>query len=171
MARITDRCDTEDLPRYIHERNMECSRALLEALVASHGTPEALCVFDEPLPVATEPPPPEPQMAPVVIPDFEESVFIPTNKIEVIKRKVCKHFTVTKAGIESNSRRAAVVRPRQIAMYLARRHTTHSFPEIGRRFGGRDHTTILHAFHKIEGLIQTDAALAATVAELEASIA
>jgi chromosomal replication initiator protein len=53
-----------------------------------------------------------------------------------------------------------VVRPRQIAMYLAKVLTPRSLPEIGRRFGGRDHTTVLHAVRKISGLVTTEAALA-----------
>jgi chromosomal replication initiator protein len=53
-----------------------------------------------------------------------------------------------------------VVRPRQIAMYLAKTLTLRSLPEIGRRFGGRDHTTVLHAVRKIEGLVDSDATLA-----------
>jgi chromosomal replication initiator protein len=52
-----------------------------------------------------------------------------------------------------------VVRPRQVAMYLAKTLTLRSLPEIGRRFGGRDHTTVLHAVRKIEGLIGNDNAL------------
>jgi chromosomal replication initiator protein len=52
------------------------------------------------------------------------------------------------------------VRPRQIAMYLAKTLTLRSLPEIGRRFGGRDHTTVLHAVRKIENLVSTDTALA-----------
>jgi chromosomal replication initiator protein len=53
-----------------------------------------------------------------------------------------------------------VVRPRQVAMYLAKTLTLRSLPEIGRRFGGRDHTTVLHAVRKIEGLVGNDAMLA-----------
>jgi chromosomal replication initiator protein len=52
------------------------------------------------------------------------------------------------------------VRPRQVAMYLAKTLTLRSLPEIGRRFGGRDHTTVLHAVRKIENLVTTDTALA-----------
>jgi chromosomal replication initiator protein len=59
----------------------------------------------------------------------------------------------------SSRRTANVVRPRQIAMYLAKTLTLRSLPEIGRRFGGRDHTTVLHAVRKIEGLVGSDTAL------------
>src|SRR5262249_42617089 len=60
----------------------------------------------------------------------------------------------------SSRRTANVVRPRQVAMYLAKTLTLRSLPEIGRRFGGRDHTTVLHAVRKIENLVSTDTALA-----------
>jgi chromosomal replication initiator protein len=60
----------------------------------------------------------------------------------------------------SSRRTANVVRPRQVAMYLAKPLTLRSLPEIGRRFGGRDHTTVLHAVRKIEGLVGDDAMLA-----------
>ncbi|PNE09990.1 MAG: chromosomal replication initiation protein DnaA, partial [Beijerinckiaceae bacterium] len=59
----------------------------------------------------------------------------------------------------SARRTASVVRPRQISMYLSKLLTPRSLPEIGRRFGGRDHTTVLHAVRKITGLVTTDATL------------
>ena len=64
------------------------------------------------------------------------------------------------ADLLSSRRTANVVRPRQIAMYLAKMLTPRSLPEIGRRFGGRDHTTVLHAVRKIEALVDGDKALA-----------
>jgi chromosomal replication initiator protein len=60
----------------------------------------------------------------------------------------------------SSRRTANVVRPRQVAMYLSKVMTPRSLPEIGRRFGGRDHTTVLHAVRKIEGLVGNDTMLA-----------
>lgn len=81
-------------------------------------------------------------------------------KIEDIQRVVAKHFNVTKADLLSSRRARAVVRPRQIAMYLAKQLTPRSLPEIGRRFGGRDHTTVLHAVRKVEELMSDDADLA-----------
>ena len=73
-------------------------------------------------------------------------------KIEDIQKLVASHYSVTRADILSSRRTATVVKPRQIAMYLAKTLTLRSLPEIGRRFGGRDHTTVLHAVRKIEGL-------------------
>ena len=71
---------------------------------------------------------------------------------------------VTKAGAERRPRRArAVARPRQVAMYLAKQLTSRSLPEIGRKFGGRDHTTVMHAVRKIEELKTTDSSFAEDV--------
>ncbi|MEJ0049624.1 MAG: chromosomal replication initiator protein DnaA [Methylovirgula sp.] len=80
-------------------------------------------------------------------------------KIEDIQKLVASHYNVSKADILSARRTANVVRPRQIAMFLAKTLTPRSLPEIGRRFGGRDHTTVLHAVRKIEGLVGTDGRL------------
>jgi chromosomal replication initiator protein len=74
-------------------------------------------------------------------------------RVEEILKLVSAHFNVTRADLLSSRRTASVVRPRQIAMYLSKTLTLRSLPEIGRRFGGRDHTTVLHAVRKIEGLI------------------
>jgi chromosomal replication initiator protein len=80
-------------------------------------------------------------------------------KIEDIQKLVATHFNVSRADILSSRRTANVVRPRQIAMYLSKTMTLRSLPEIGRRFGGRDHTTVLHAVRKIEGLVSNDSIL------------
>jgi len=80
-------------------------------------------------------------------------------KIEDIQKLVASHFNVSRADILSSRRTANVVRPRQIAMYLSKVLTLRSLPEIGRRFGGRDHTTVLHAVRKIEGLATSDGTL------------
>ncbi len=81
-------------------------------------------------------------------------------KIEEIQRVVSRQYNVSRGDLLSSRRTANVVRPRQIAMYLAKTLTLRSLPEIGRRFGGRDHTTVLHAVRKIEGLVGSDTALA-----------
>lgn len=80
-------------------------------------------------------------------------------KIDDILRIVSKHFGVSRGDILSQRRNRSIVWPRQIGMFLAKNLTSRSLPEIGRRFGGRDHTTVLHAIRKIEGQIQEDAAL------------
>lgn len=84
-------------------------------------------------------------------------------KIEEIQRVVRTAYRLTKAEFVAERRTAPVVRARQIAMYLAKTMTCRSLPEIGRRFGGRDHTTVLHAVRKIEALIVRDTQLAAEV--------
>ncbi|TQN60106.1 chromosomal replication initiator protein DnaA [Agrobacterium tumefaciens] len=80
-------------------------------------------------------------------------------RIEDIQRIVAKHYNVSRQELVSNRRTRVIVKPRQIAMYLAKMLTPRSFPEIGRRFGGRDHTTVLHAVRKIEELISGDTKL------------
>lgn len=80
-------------------------------------------------------------------------------RIEDIQRVVSRHFNVSRQELVSNRRTRVIVKPRQIAMYLAKTMTPRSFPEIGRRFGGRDHTTVLHAVRKIEGLMDNDTKL------------
>jgi chromosomal replication initiator protein len=88
-------------------------------------------------------------------------------KIEDIQRTVARHFNVNRSDMLSSRRTANVVRPRQIAMYLAKTLTLRSLPEIGRRFGGRDHTTVLHAVRKIESLAGTDQTLAEELESLK----
>jgi chromosomal replication initiator protein len=91
-------------------------------------------------------------------------------RIEEIQRIVARHYNVSRSDLLSSRRTANVVRPRQIAMYLAKTLTLRSLPEIGRRFGGRDHTTVLHAVRKIESLIGTDNALAAEIEVLKSQL-
>lgn len=88
-------------------------------------------------------------------------------KIEEIQRIVARQYNVSRADLLSSRRTANVVRPRQVAMYLAKTLTLRSLPEIGRRFGGRDHTTVLHAVRKIEHLVGADNALAEEVENLK----
>ena len=81
-------------------------------------------------------------------------------RIEDIQRVVAKHYNVSKSELLSNRRTRTIVKPRQVAMYLSKAMTPRSLPEIGRRFGGRDHTTVLHAVRKIEDLSAADNTLA-----------
>ncbi|WP_274630488.1 chromosomal replication initiator protein DnaA [Arvimicrobium flavum] len=81
-------------------------------------------------------------------------------RIEDIQRIVARHYNVSKTELLSNRRTRTIVKPRQIAMYLSKVMTPRSLPEIGRRFGGRDHTTVLHAVRKIEDLSGGDNTLA-----------
>lgn len=79
--------------------------------------------------------------------------------IDDILRVVTKHFGVNRSDLLSSRRNRSIVRPRQIGMYLAKSLTARSLPEIGRRFGGRDHTTVLHAIRKVDELIAADTGL------------
>lgn len=88
-------------------------------------------------------------------------------RIEDIQRIVARQYNVSRSDLLSSRRTANVVRPRQVAMYLAKVLTLRSLPEIGRRFGGRDHTTVLHAVRKIENLAGTDSALAEEIESLK----
>jgi chromosomal replication initiator protein len=83
--------------------------------------------------------------------------------IDEIQKAVAEHFTIKMAEMTSSRRARIVARPRQVAMYLAKQLTSRSLPEIGRKFGGRDHTTVMHAVRKIEELIASDRALAEDV--------
>jgi chromosomal replication initiator protein len=91
-------------------------------------------------------------------------------RIEDIQRVVARRYNVSRSDLLSSRRTANVVRPRQIAMYLAKTLTLRSLPEIGRRFGGRDHTTVLHAVRKIESLIGQDTSLAAEIEALKGQL-
>jgi hypothetical protein len=83
---------------------------------------------------------------------------------------VAAEFGVSLIDMQSARRTQELVRPRQTAMYLAKRLTLQSLPQIGRCFGGRDHTTVLHAVRKVEGLMPGDPELVALVAKLEARV-
>jgi chromosomal replication initiator protein len=80
--------------------------------------------------------------------------------IEDIQKRVAEHFNIRVSDMHSARRARSVARPRQVAMYLAKQLTTRSLPEIGRKFGGRDHTTVMHAVRKVEELSAQDASFA-----------
>jgi chromosomal replication initiator protein len=79
--------------------------------------------------------------------------------IEEIQRKVAEHYNIRLSDMIGPKRLRNIARPRQVAMYLAKQLTLRSLPEIGRRFGGRDHTTIMHGVRKIEELMTSDSQL------------
>lgn len=87
-------------------------------------------------------------------------------KIEDILKVVGRHYNVAKSDLLSPRRARNVVVPRQVGMYLAKKLTSRSLPEIGRRFGGRDHSTVLHAVRKIDEQMRSDENLAKDVATL-----
>lgn len=83
--------------------------------------------------------------------------------IEEIQKQVSSHFNIRTSDMHSARRARSVARPRQVAMYLAKQLTTRSLPEIGRKFGGRDHTTVMHAVKKVEELREHDSSFAEDV--------
>jgi chromosomal replication initiator protein len=83
--------------------------------------------------------------------------------IEEIQKRVAEHFNIKVSDMHSARRARAVARPRQVAMYLAKQLTSRSLPEIGRKFGGRDHTTVMHAVRKIEELRAIDSSFSEDV--------
>ena len=90
--------------------------------------------------------------------------------IEDIIKKVSSHFNIKVTDLKSPKRLKAVVLPRQVAMYLARQLTTSSYPEIGDRFGGKDHSTIIHAIRKVERMMEENYQLRQTVETLRQSL-
>ncbi|MEX2454795.1 MAG: chromosomal replication initiator protein DnaA [Rhodospirillaceae bacterium] len=83
--------------------------------------------------------------------------------IEEIQKRVAEHFNIRVADMHSARRSRAVARPRQVAMYLSKQLTSRSLPEIGRKFGGRDHTTVMHAVKKVDELRGLDMSFAEDV--------
>jgi chromosomal replication initiator protein len=80
--------------------------------------------------------------------------------IDEIQRRVAEHYGIRLSDMTSARRARAVARPRQVAMYLAKQLTPRSLPEIGKKFGGRDHTTVMHAVRRIEELKSADPVMA-----------
>lgn len=87
--------------------------------------------------------------------------------IAEIQARVAQQFNVRIAELQTSSRKRRIARPRQVAMYLAHRHTTASLPEIGRRLGNRDHTTVIHGIRQIERLRNIDADLDAEIEAIQ----
>ncbi len=106
-------------------------------------------------------------IAETVVRDLVQGIEPRRIKIEDILKTVSRHFGVSKGDILSQRRHRSVVWPRQIGMYLAKQLTSRSLPEIGRRFGNRDHTTVLHAIRKIEGEISNSVRLKDEIEELK----
>lgn len=95
----------------------------------------------------------------------------PRLTIARIQEVVCAYYRIPRLSMTCARRGRDIARPRQIAMYLARELTPKSLPDIGRRFGGRDHTTVIHAIKQVEHLMMIDGELAEDVATLRKAIA
>lgn len=166
-------CETEE--KQLHRANVVGCTALLERLRIFHGgqtegTPEPDLV--DLVPAVT-------RRTQVQQKNQSEARFIRYLTDEVgkkfptvaeIKHVVATHFDVTPVNLDSRSRKANFVWPRQLAMYLCHVMTVRSLPDIGRRFGGRDHTTALHAIRKIEKMVAENPAICDLVRELREQI-
>ena len=104
-------------------------------------------------------------MAKIVLKDMV-STTVKTISIEMIQKAVAEFFNISSNDLKAKSRSRNILRPRQIAMYLSRRLTNLSLPEIGKSFSGKDHTTVLHSCKKIEGDLQADSGLRNDVDQL-----
>lgn len=91
----------------------------------------------------------------------------PKLSIENVQNQVCNFYNLRVSDLKSKRRHKNLAVPRQIAMYLCKKHVGSSFPEIGQKFGGKDHTTVMHAFHKITKCLDVDANIKQEVSELE----
>jgi chromosomal replication initiator protein len=102
--------------------------------------------------------------------DVLKDIIVERNRelsVEEIIKKVSNHFNIKISDIKSPKRHKAVVLPRQIAMYISRQLTSCSYPEIGERFGGKDHSTIIHAIRKIEKIMEDDFQLRNTIENIK----
>jgi len=90
--------------------------------------------------------------------------------IETIQKEVSNYFGIKIQDIKSSKKQKNIAFPRQISMYLVRRYTGASYPEIGEKFGGKDHSTVIHAVNKIERLIKDDLSIKNTINSLSRSI-
>jgi chromosomal replication initiator protein len=90
--------------------------------------------------------------------------------IDLIKNSVSSYFNVTLEDLSSKKKPKSISHPRQVAMYLSRKHTDSSLPKIGDEFGGRDHSTVIHAFNKIQSDLETDNELKKALEDLEAEL-
>jgi chromosomal replication initiator protein len=90
--------------------------------------------------------------------------------VEDIQKTVAEHFKIKVADLKSKKKHAAIAHPRQIAMFLARKLTPASLPELGQKFGGKDHTTVLHNVKKIEAAIVSNLDLKAVVDSLQRNL-
>jgi len=90
--------------------------------------------------------------------------------IPVIQEKVAKYYHITMTELKGKKRNKQIVTPRQIAMYLSRELTDSSLPRIGNEFGGKDHTTVIHAYDKIEAALKTDPELQKAIGDLKGQL-
>lgn len=153
-----------DPQQYTQQQNQICSANLLKALQANHGI--QLPDNDNPPPPIVLPPIPNAVIAAAAQVAFPSWV----NAIRRIQQAVCVEYNITHSDLCSQRRHKNIVRPRQVAMYLCKTLTDRSFPEIGRRFGGRDHSTAISAVRRVELLCASDETFRSRVESLAASM-
>lgn len=150
------------------QRARDAYRRRMQALKPSPNLspPQATFSKQEPFEMVIEVTMHEPQKAKKVLFNPEQ-IPIKWPSIRRIVAEVSRYYSVAPIDIISKRRTAAIVKPRQIVCWLAKKTTMCSLPEIGRQLGGRDHTTILHACRKIERLSTEDKAFGAELSKLE----
>jgi len=146
---------SRDVIELLAERLTESGRELEGAATRLHAHWQCMHV-----PITTE-------IAETVIRDLVYGMEPRRIRIEDILKVVSRHFGVSRSDILSQRRHRSVVWPRQIGMYLSKQMTARSLPEIGRRFGNRDHTTVLHAIRKIDGEISNNPRLRDEIEDLK----
>jgi chromosomal replication initiator protein len=105
--------------------------------------------------------------------DILKDILVDRNReisIEEIQKEVAGYFSIKISDLRSPKRHKALILPRQIAMYLSRQLTSCSYPEIGDRFGGKDHSTIIHAIKKIDKILADDIQLRATINTIKGNL-
>jgi chromosomal replication initiator protein len=90
--------------------------------------------------------------------------------VESIQKTICDYYNLKINDLKAKRRTKNIALPRQVAMYLARKHTATSFPIIGSKFGGRDHSTVIHAAKTIEKKIKEDPQMQTTIEKLEKNL-
>lgn len=107
----------------------------------------------------------------MVADETENNLKVPKISVMTVQRVICKSYHITREQMCSDRRSEHLVWPRHVAMYVSEQMTASTFNLLGRLFGGRDHTTVLHAVKKIAKLVSTDAAVAAEVAAVMRQVA
>lgn len=165
------RVDLGETAKQQSDKLKRATDAFSAALMQHHGE-----LYDRTAPKILPPIPDPPKVLPP-IPNYviaeASRIAFPKymSRVEAIQRSTLSEFpSLVLIDIRSQRRTKVVVRARQIAMYLAKTLTGQSLPEIGRRFGGRDHTTVLHAVRKIERLVGIEPGLADQIERIKAII-
>lgn len=164
----------------IHERHKQFHQRIARRAAALQARSSDGTSIERPVAIIQVKPEPPPPPAKPMFPPVPDHLMVEAHRvlkspawdgsILKIQRAVCADYGVSMNDLVSSRRTADIVRPRQVAVYLCRRLTVKSLPEIGRKFGGRDHTTMIAAIRRIERLIASDQVLHARINSIEASL-